>query len=384
MKKIPFGYPIVNKDESKSISKVLDGFIFAHGPNIKEFEKNFAKFTKAPHAISVSSCTAGMHLIYFTLNIGKGDEVIVPSQTHVATAHAVELTGAKPIFIDSDENTGNIDVNKIEKKITKRTKAIAVVHFLGLPANVIKIKRIAKKYNLYLIEDCALSIGAKVNKIHTGLIGDAGVFSFYPVKHITTGEGGMIITKNKNFAKKLKLARGLGVDKSFNERKVPGIYDVPALGFNYRMNEFQAAIGIQQLKKLPTFLKIRKKNFNFLYNQLNKIKELEVLPGRVKNLIGSHYCISIILKKKFKNKRKEIINFLSKKGIGTSIYYPQPVPRMSYYKKKYNYDKKKFFNCEKFSDNSIALPVGPHLKMKDCKYIADQLTKIIDNIKSQI
>ncbi len=384
MKKIPFGYPIVNKEESKSVSKVLDGFIFAHGPNIKEFEKNFAKFTNAPHAISVSSCTAGMHLIYFTLNIGKGDEVIVPSQTHVATAHAVELTGAKPIFIDSDENTGNIDVNKIEKKITKRTKAIAVVHFLGLPANVIKIKRIAKKYNLYLIEDCALSIGAKVNKIHTGLIGDAGVFSFYPVKHITTGEGGMIITKNKNFAKKLKLIRGLGVDKSFNERKVPGIYDVPALGFNYRMNEFQAAIGIQQLKKLPTFLKIRKKNFNFLYNRLNKIKELEVLPGRVKNLIGSHYCISIILKNKFKNKRKEIINFLSKKGIGTSIYYPQPVPRMSYYKKKYNYDKKKFFNCEKFSDNSIALPVGPHLKMKDCKYIVDQLTKIIDNIKSQI
>ena len=384
MKKIPFGYPMVNKEESKSISKVLGGFIFAHGPNIKEFEKNFAKFTKAPHAISVSSCTAGMHLIYFTLNIGKGDEVIVPSQTHVATAHAVELTGAKPIFIDSDENTGNIDVNKIEKKITKRTKAIAVVHFLGLPANVIKIKRIAKKYNLYLIEDCALSVGAKVNKIHTGLIGDAGVFSFYPVKHITTGEGGMIITKNKNFAKKLKLTRGLGVDKSFNERKVPGIYDVPALGFNYRMNEFQAAIGIQQLKKLPTFLKIRKKNFNFLYNRLNKIKELEVLPGRVKNLIGSHYCISIILKNKFKNKRKEIINFLSKKGIGTSIYYPQPVPRMSYYKKKYNYDKKKFFNCEKFSDNSIALPVGPHLKMKDCKYIVDQLTKIIDNIKSQI
>lgn len=384
MIKIPFGYPIVNKEESKSISKVLDGFIFAHGPNIKEFEKNFAKFTKAPHAISVSSCTAGMHLIYFTLNIGKGDEVIVPSQTHVATAHAVELTGAKPIFIDSDENTGNIDVNKIEKKITKRTKAIAVVHFLGLPANVIKIKRIAKKYNLYLIEDCALSIGAKVNKVHTGLIGDAGVFSFYPVKHITTGEGGMIITKNKNFAKKLKLRRGLGVDKSFNERKVPGIYDVPALGFNYRMNEFQAAIGIQQLKKLPTFLKIRKKNFDFLYNQLNKIKDLDVLPGRVKNLIGSHYCISIILKNKFKNKRKEIINFLSKKGIGTSIYYPQPVPRMSYYKKKYNYDKKNFFNCEKFSDNSIALPVGPHLKMKDCKYIVDQLKKIIDNIKSQI
>ena len=380
MKKIPFGYPIVDKKESKSISRVLGGYIFAHGPNIQKFEENFAKFTKAPHAISVSSCTAGMHLIYFSLKIKKGDEVIVPSQTHVATAHAVELTGAKPIFIDSDENTGNIDVDKIEEKITKKTKAIAVVHFLGLPANVLRIKQIAKKHKLYLIEDCALSLGAKVNKTHTGLIGDAGVFSFYPVKHITTGEGGMIITKNKNLAKKLRLIRGLGVDKSFNERKIPGVYDVPALGFNYRMNEFQASMGIEQLKKLPKFLKIRKKNFNFLYKHLKKIKGLSVLPGRLKNLEGSHYCISIILNEKIKNKRKEIINSLSKKGIGTSIYYPQPVPRMSYYKKKYFYNQKNFLNCVKFSDNSIALPVGPHLKMSDCKYILNQLTKIIDKI----
>ena len=138
MKKIPFGYPIVDKKENESISKVLSGYIFAHGPNIQKFEENFAKFTKAPYAISVSSCTAGMHLIYFSLKIKKGDEVIVPSQTHVATAHAVELTGAKPIFVDSDENTGNIDVDKIEEKITKKTKAIAVVHFLGLPANVLR------------------------------------------------------------------------------------------------------------------------------------------------------------------------------------------------------------------------------------------------------
>lgn len=380
-KKIPFGYPIVDTKEIKSVAKVLSGHIFAHGPNILKFENKFSKFTKAPYSLSVSSCTAGMHLIYFTLGIGKGDEVIVPSQTHVATAHAVELTGAKPVFIDADNLTGNIDINKIEKKITHKTKAIAVVHYLGLPVDMYKINRIAKKNKLFVIEDCALSIGAKVNKVHTGLMGDAGVFSFYPVKHITTGEGGMIITKDKKLADNLKLTRGLGVDKSFRERRVPGVYDAVSLGFNYRMNEIQASIGIEQLKKLPRFLKIRKKNFDYLTKLLNKINEIKVLPGKNGNLIGSHYCISIILNSKLYKKREKIIKFLSSKGIGTSIYYPQPVPRMSYYKKKYRYKRNNFLNCEIYSDRSIALPVGPHISILDCNYIYQNISKIITKLK---
>jgi perosamine synthetase len=380
-KKIPFGYPVVNDLEIKSVTKVLKGHIFAHGPNIKKFEQEFSKFTKAPYSISVSSCTAGMHLIYFTLGIGRGDEVIVPSQTHVATAHAVELTGAKPIFVDADNLTGNIAIDQIEKKITSKTKAIAVVHYLGLPVDMYKINKIAKKYKLLVIEDCALSIGAKVNKIHAGLLGDAGVFSFYPVKHITTGEGGMIITKNKKLAEKLKLQRGLGVDKSFSERRVPGVYDVVSLGFNYRMNEIQAAIGVQQLKKLPSFLKARKKNFNYLSKLLNQIDDLRVLPGKIFKLIGSHYCLSIILSPKLSKKREKIIKFLSSKGIGTSIYYPQPVPRMSYYKKKYKYKKNNFLNCEEYSDQSIALPVGPHIKTIDCMYMYKNISKIISKLR---
>ncbi len=379
-RKIPFGFPIVNNSEIKQVTDVLKGNVFAHGPKNTKFENDFSKYTGAPYSVSVSSCTAGMHLIYFALGIGDGDEVIVPSQTHVATVHAVELTGAKPIFIDSDSTTGNINIDLIEKNITKKTKAICVVHYLGLPTDLIKLNKIAKKYKLYVIEDCALSLGAKINKIHTGLLGYAGAFSFYPVKHITTGEGGMVITKDKKLAKKIRLIRGLGVDKSFHERKVPGIYDVISLGFNYRMNEFQASIGIEQLKKLPSFLKIRKRNFNYLRKELNRIDYIDVLPGKIDKLKGSYYCLLVILKSKLKKNRKKIINNLNKIGIGTSIYYPQPVPRMTYYKKKYNYKVKNFVNSIKFSDNSIALPIGPHINLKDCEYISKNFKNIVNKL----
>ena len=165
-KTIPFGKPIINKNELKSVLKILKSGIYVHGPKSREFESKFKKLTNAKNAISVSSCTAGMHLIYFTLGIGKGDEVIVPAQTHTATAHAVELTGAKPVFIDCEKKSGNIDQKEILKKINKKTKAICVVHFLGTPVDLTKLKKIAKRKKIFLLEDCALSLGAKLKK-HT-------------------------------------------------------------------------------------------------------------------------------------------------------------------------------------------------------------------------
>ena len=164
--------------------------------------------------MSVSSCIAGMHLIYFSIGLGIGDEVIVPAQTHIATAHAVELTGAKPVFVDAENETGNIDHTKIEAAINENTKAVAVVHYLGVPVNMEAIKKITQKYNLFLLEDCALAPGAYYKNVHVGLYGDAGVFSFYPVKHITTAEGGIIILKDKKLASKLRLKKAFGVDRT--------------------------------------------------------------------------------------------------------------------------------------------------------------------------
>ena len=376
MKKIPFGKPIINYGEFRAVNKVLKSGKYVHGKKSIEFENNFKFFTKSKFAVTVSSCTAGMHLFYFINGIKKGDEVILPAQTHVATAHAIELVGAKPIFVDSELQTGNLDISKIERLITKKTKAISIVHFLGIPVNMIEVKKIAKKYKLLLLEDCALALGSKVSKKHVGLFGDAGVFSFYPVKHITSAEGGMVITNNKKLAEKIKSVKAFGVDKNYNQRNFPGKYDVKELGFNYRMSEIHASIGVEQMKKLNFFLKQREKNFLYLFNALSKNKNFFIISNKNKKILSSNYCMSIILKKKNYN-RTSIIKNLNKNGIGTSIYYPKPVPLMSYYKKKYNYKNSEFKNALKISERSISLPVGPHLKKSDLNSMIKKINKII-------
>mgnify|MGYP006091259347 FL=1 len=373
--KYPFGRPILGKSEVDIIKKVLDSNILVHGQTSLKFENIFKKFTKSKEAISVSSCTAGMHLTYLALGLGKGDEVIVPAQTHISTAHSVELTGAKAIFIDCELDTGNIKISEIERKINKKTKAIAIVHFLGIPVNITEIKKIAKKYNLFILEDCALAIGAKYNQKHVGTIGDVGVFSFYPVKHITTAEGGMIITNNKSFAKKLRLLRAFGVNKTFSERK-KGIYNCDYLGLNYRMSEIHASIGYIQMKKLNNFLKQRKKNFSLLEKKIRHNKNIRIIKSNKNSLVSSNYCLTAILKNKILKKRDEIMKKINQLGVGTSIYYPHPVPRMNYYKKKYGYQALKYRNAEIISDNSIAFSVAPHLKKDDISTIS----KIINNV----
>jgi len=375
---IPFGYPQIDKNEKKAVMKVLSQPILAHGVNTKNFETKFQKFTNSKIAISVSSCTAGMHLFYESIGLKKNDEVIIPAQTHVATAHAVELTGAKPVFVDCELDTGNIDIDKIESKISNRTKVITVVHFIGIPVNMQKIMKIAKKYNLFVLEDCALSLGAKIKNKHTGLYGDAGVFSFYPVKHITTGEGGMIISKTQKLKNILNLKKSLGVNKSFSERKIPGMYECVDVGFNYRMSEVNSVIGSEQMKKLNSFLNKRKKNFKYLKQKISKIKSLKILESNDPNLQSSNYCLTIILNNSLLKKRNSIIKILKSKGIGTSVYYPQPVPRMRYYKKKYGYLSKSFKKTEIISDCSIGLSVGPHLFKKKIDLVSKTLIDIIN------
>lgn len=379
---IPFGRPIIGPEEKAAVMKVLESPILVHGPLATQFENDFATFTKAPHAVSVSSCTAGMHLIYFTLDLGVGDEVVVPAMTHVATAHAVELTGAKAVFVDAQLDNGNIDISKIEAAITPRTRAIVIVHYLGVPVDMPLVVAIAKKHKLFLVEDCALAPGAWIDGIHAGLHGDAGVFSFYPVKHLTTAEGGMIILKDETLAKRLKLLKAFGVDRTHGERKVPGVYDTVALGFNYRMSEIHAAIGIEQVKKLPGFLTARKANFEALEKGLAGQKGLTVLPQPTgRRLESCHYCLSVLLDETLVAKRPDIMAALSARNIGSSVYYPQPVPRMTYYREKYGYDAARYPNAARISDGTIALPVGPHLGIEHMNHIASNMREIVEEIE---
>jgi perosamine synthetase len=375
-KHIPFGRPLIGEEEKMAVEQVLSGPILVHGPKSEEFESAFASFTNAPNAVSVASCTAGMHLIYHALGLGSGDEVIVPAQTHVATAHAVRLTGARPVFVDVELETGNVKIPAIEEVISPQTKAIAVVHYLGAPVNMDMVNSIAKKHDLFVLEDCALSPGASFNGTHTGLLGDAGCFSFYPVKHLTTAEGGMIILKSKTLTEKVRLLKAFGVNRSHGERKIPGEYDVTELGYNYRMSEVHAAIGIEQIKKLPDFLDRRKRNFECLREKIHDNRHLTILPQPVDALqISSHYCMGALLSSQLVGKRPEIMDELKDLGIGTSIYYPHPVPDMTYYRKTYK--EQVFPNARLISNSIIALPVGPHLEQTDMERVGEALIKVL-------
>ncbi|MBA7490678.1 UDP-4-amino-4-deoxy-L-arabinose--oxoglutarate aminotransferase [subsurface metagenome] len=376
MKKIPFGRPVFSGRELEEIRKVLDSGILTHGPVTRKFEEVFAGFIGTEFALAVSSCTAALHLSLMALDIGPGDEVIVPAMTHTATAHVVELCGAKPVFADVLLRTGNIDVEKIEKKITSRTRAIEVVHFLGLPGPMDEIDAIVEKKNLSIIEDCALSLGALYKGRKTGSLGLTGNFSFYPIKHITTSEGGMLTTNDERIASHACRQRAFGIDRSIEERKTPGIYDVKYLGNNYRMSEIQAALGLLQMEAFQVFNKKRQNNYMKLRTLLEDIPTIEVFQELEKDLISAHYCLNIIVRENCDLSREEVVSQLNNLGVGTSVYYGRPVPLMSYYSQKYGYAPGDFPNAEFISNNSIALPVGPHLNEEDMVYIAECVKKV--------
>lgn len=381
MKTIPFGYPLIGDEEKNAVAITLNDPILVHGPRSKKFESDFAKYTAADYAVSVSSCTAALHLCWFYKGVGPGDEIIVSAQTHLATAHAIELCGARPVFVDSEIATGNIDLDQIDSAITGRTTGISIVHYLGMPVNMDSLNAISRKHKLFVVEDCALALGTYFRGIHAGLHGDAGCFSFYPVKHMTTAEGGMLITRNKGMADKITRQKAFGVDRHIGERTVPGVYDVTMLGFNYRMNEIQAALGIEQIKRIDTFLKRREENYKALLSALSEIEEISFFQSSHGEYKSSYYCLSILLNDQLSSKRFEIVNHLKQNGVGTSVYYPRAVPHFTYYQEKYGYSDKSFPVAAQISYSSIAFPVGPHVSRDDVEYMARILKDAIVKVK---
>lgn len=377
---LSFGKPWIGDEEKNAVLEVLAGDVLTHGPQSKAFEEEFSEYMGGGYCVSVSSGMAALHLSYLEMGIGAGDEVIVPAETHVATAHAVEMVGAKPVFLDCQNETGNIDPDKLESLITKKTKAISMVHFLGVPCDMDAIMKIADKHGLKVIEDCALAIGSRYKGTHVGLIGDTGCYSFYPVKHITTGDGGMFVTKHKEVAARVMKIRGFYVDKTFAERTIPGMYDTLGLGLNYRMSDINASIGRQQLKRMGTIRQKREANFIALKSALSNISGISILDSQSKDAISSFYCLSLVLEKPLDAKRIDIVKKLNAAGVGTSVYYPQPVPRMSYYQNKYGYNAADFAGAERISDQSIALPVGPHLTTDDMGYIAQTFSSVLKEL----
>jgi dTDP-4-amino-4,6-dideoxygalactose transaminase len=302
--------------------------------------------------------------------------------THTATAHAVELVGAKPVFVDCDPASGNLTADRIERAITPHTKAISVVHFLGIPCEMPSIMLLAERHGLKVIEDCALAVGTRYDGRHVGLFGNVGCFSFYPVKHITTGEGGMFVTRHGSVAKQVTRLRGFGVDRAHQERIIPGMYDVPQLGLNYRMSELHAALGRAQMRRIKENLSRRRTNFETIKKALESQAGIQILESNDPRAENSHYCISLVLDEGLKSKRKALVESLVESGIGTSVYYPHPVPRLRYYADKYGYDPERFQAASTISDSSVALPVGPHLDESDVEYITETVVATLKELKS--
>jgi len=377
MTDIPFGRPMIGDEERAAVMEAMNDPILAHGPRGRQFEADFAAWTGAPEAITVSSCTAGLHLAWYTAGVGPGDEVIVPAQTHTATAHAVAYTGATPVFVDAERQSGNIDIDAVAAAVTPRTRGISVVHYLGMPVDMVRVMEIARAHDLFVVEDCALAIGTRLDGTHAGLFGDAGVFSFYPVKHMTTAEGGMVITRDGELAQRMRLRKAFGVDRAMHERKVPGIYDVVTLGFNFRMNELQAAIGIEQIKKLEGFLARRAENADALDKGLRDVPELTLFDRAAGRFEASHYCFNIILDEAVADRRTDLIQAINARGVGTSVHYPGPVPQTTYYRERSGHTPGDHPAAEWISNCSVALPVGPHLDAAD-------MAKIIDAVKDAV
>ena len=360
---IKFSEHRFSNQDLRIVKDILKSGWLTHGKYTAAFENEFKSFTNSKFSTTVSSCTAGLHLACLALNIKKGDEVIVPAMTHTATSHAVEYTGAKAVFADIKYPEGNIDVASLRQKITKKTKAIIIVHMAGYPCDMDQIVKICKKNKIFLIEDCAHAVGSKYDNQHLGNFGICGVFSFYPTKQITTGEGGMVISNNKNFYKKLKILKAFGIDKDINARKKQGDYDVKLLGFNYRMTDFQAALGYQQINRYKKSLEKRKLIAKHYIKYLSNIDGIEFTKFNEGN---SYFIFQIFVKK---SKRDLILKILKEKKIGVSVHYMRALHEMTYYKKKYKINKNKYINSVNYGLKNISLPIHPNLKLMQIKQI---------------
>jgi dTDP-4-amino-4,6-dideoxygalactose transaminase len=367
---IPFGRPILDDAVFERVRTVLESGILVHGEVTPAFEAAFAERIGAAHAVAVSSCTAGLHLTLFVQGIGPGDRVVVPAMTHVATAHSVELQGAEPVFVDVDPATGNMDPAALEA-VEGPLAAIMPVHYLGLPCDMDRIRAVADAKDAFVLEDCALAVDASYGERKAGTLGLAGSFSFYPVKHMTSIEGGMVTTDDEELAASLRKRRAFGYNRMLGERARPGIYDVDALGFNYRMSEVEAAVGLAQLDQLDGFQEARARNAAQLHAALKGIEGLTLFPLKHGAAISSHYCLNAVLPRDGSVDRDTVVDGLKARGIGSSIHYPGPVPLFTYYSEKYGYHAGQFPVAEWLAEQTISLPVGPHLGEDGAGRIAD-------------
>lgn len=365
---IPYGMHWIDEEDINEVANVLRSNWITTGPKIKEFEDVLCAYIGCRYCAAVNSGTSALDIAVQSLDLPEGSEIITTPFTFVATSNAIIYNGHRPVFADICHDTFNIDPEDIRRKITKNTKAVIYVDYAGQPCDIREIKEIADEFDLYLIEDACHAIGAEYNNKKIGNFADLTIFSFHPVKHITTGEGGAVVTDNKEMYEKISLLRTHGIDKNTMDRFGPDAswaYDMKYLGRNYRITDFQAALGISQLKKLDGFIEMRTELAS-MYNERLRDIDFISLPV-VKNNVRHAFHIYTILLDKSVN-RDEFFKYMKAASIGVNVHYI-PVYRHSYYVDNFDIDRNDFPVTEDIFKRIITIPLFPRMGQDKLEYI---------------
>ena len=374
-----YGQPRIEQDEIDNVLDCFERNWLGTGPKVKEFEELFSEYVGAKYAMALNSCTAGLHLSMVVLGLQPGDEVITTPMTFCSFSNAIIHAGVRPVFVDIDKETLNIDPSKIEAAITPKTKAILPVHFAGRSCDMDPIMSIAQKHNLKVVEDCAHAIETKYKGKKAGTIGDMGCFSFYVTKNVVTGEGGMVTTDNEEYADKVKMygLHGMSRDawKRFSDEGFKH-YQVIFPGFKYNMMDLQAALGVKQLEKVDKYHQ-RRENIWKRYNQ--ELKDLPlILPADIeKDTVHAYHLYTVLLDiDNCSLTRDDLLNALIKENIGTGVHYTA-LHLHPYYQETFGYQRGDFPNAEFVSDRTLSLPLSAKLTDLDVTDVIEALKKIL-------
>ena len=357
----------MDDDEKKELNSVINSGWFTEAAKTRQFEKMIADFVGVKYACAVTSGTTALYVGLKALGIGRGDEVIVPDLTFVAGPNSVEAVGAKPILVDIEQDSLNLDLKKIKQSITKRTRAIMPVDFNGRAVDIKNITELANQHNLSLIEDAAHGLGCFYDKKHVGTMSDIGIFSFSTPKIITTGQGGMIVTNNKKLYEKCKAIKDFG-RKPNTKQNMHMAFEHPTIGYNFKFTEFQAAVGIAQMKKLRKRMILKKKMFNLYKELLSKVSCVNFIETNLDKV--TPWMVDILVDSK--RKRDDIIKYLEKNNVESRIFYP-PIHRLPPYQNK----DIKFKITSEISDKGLWLPSSVNLKENQINFICNNIKNFL-------
>ncbi|HZG11731.1 MAG: UDP-4-amino-4,6-dideoxy-N-acetyl-beta-L-altrosamine transaminase [Kurthia gibsonii] len=365
---LPYSTQQISDEDIKTVIETLKSPYLTTGPKVSEFEKVVADYVGATYAVAFSNGTAALHAACYAAGITQGDEVITTPITFAASANCVRYMGGEVIFADIDEETYNLDPKEVEKKITSKTKAIIPVDFTGQPVDIDAFMEIGKKHNIVIIEDGAHSLGASYKKRKVGATADMTMFSFHPVKPITTGEGGMIVTNNRTYYEKLCLFRGHGITQTaYAKEQGDWYYEMTDLGYNYRMTDIQAALGISQMNRLDEFIEKRQELANLYTEKINQLPTLKA-PNQLADTKSGWHLYSVQLDEVALGKtRKEVFEDLRNANIGVHVHYI-PVYWHPYYQ-ELGYKKGICPKAEQWYERALTLPLHPQMNEADVDFV---------------